>query len=138
MLHELVEILVDNRKWRVGHHDVGFIEQLHALLAPEVAVPFELGHPDLLVVNSPVSVLVAVVNELDTVPILLIASRDKLLQTKELEVNREVLKEIGLSGIVAVAVDNFTIKMIAVVLKLVLDVGKLSVKFIILSFLCFV
>ena len=42
MLNELVEILVDNRKGRIGHHDVGLLQKFDALLAPEVAVPFEL------------------------------------------------------------------------------------------------
>lgn len=42
MLHELVEILVDNRKRRVANNDVGLLQKFDALLAPEVAVTFEL------------------------------------------------------------------------------------------------
>ena len=56
--------------------------------------------------------MVAIVYQLDTVPILLISGRYQLLKAQELEVNLKVLDEVGLSCIVAVAVDDLALEVL--------------------------
>lgn len=94
-------------KRRIRHHDVSLLQKFDALFASEVAIPFELFDLDLLVVDRPVPVSVAVVNELDAAPVLLIACSDEFLKSQCFEINLKVLYEIRLSCVVAVAVDYF-------------------------------
>ena len=54
----------------------------------------------------------AIIYKLDAAPVLLVAGRDKLLQAEELEVNLEVLYEVRLSCIVAVAVDDLVLEVV--------------------------
>ena len=72
MLHELVEILVDNRKRRVANNDVGLLQKFDALLAPEVAVTFELIDVSVFIVS--------IVYKFYSVPILLVSCRYQLLK----------------------------------------------------------
>ena len=91
-------------KRRIRHHDVGLLQKFDALLAPEVSVSTKL---------LDVSVFIfAVVNELDAVPVLLVACSDKLLKAQKLEVNLKILDEVRLSRVIAVAIYYFVFEVV--------------------------
>ena len=88
---------------RVANNDVRFIQQLHALFAPEVSVSFELFYISIFTV--------AIIYQLQTTTVFPVACSDQLLQVQLIEVNLKILDEIRLSWIVAVAVDDLAVKM---------------------------
>ena len=57
---------------------------------------------------------------------------DELFQTQLLKVVREIMKELGDAGVVAIAVDNLAPEVLLVVAQLVLDVGKLRIELVVL------
>ena len=56
--------------------------------------------------------MVAIIYQLDALPILLISGRYQFLKAQELEVNLKVLDEVRLSCIVAVAVYYFVLEVL--------------------------
>ena len=63
--------------------------------------------------------------------LVLVARGDELLQSQVVEVVREVMKEVGDAGIVAIAVHNLVTEVSGVVAELVLDVGTLGVELVV-------
>ena len=166
MLDKRRDVLPYQRERRVRHNDVGLVEERHTLGAAKVAAPLkqldgvlagaeQLGHVqhvdtalaghvadgrhDGLVRRAPLVIrLVAEQGQLRAGyrrPG--ITGRYELLELELVEVEREVLEEIRLVGIVAVAQNGLALEVGAVVPQLVLDVGELGVELVLLGVLCF-
>lgn len=150
----------DEAPGRVGHHDVGFVQQVEALRTGEVAVALQGGHDvavvaeqvlDVEQVDRPVVVAVRHLCDLDLVDLadgagvlqpldleqreLLagdgragVAGGDELLQPEVVEVHGEVLEEVALVGVVAVAEDDLAAQLVAVVAQLGLHVSERRVE----------
>ena len=145
VLHELRDILAEQRERRIGDDDVGLLQELNAFGAAEIAVPLELPDRHLVVVDDQVAVPVALVDLADRpfavalrekIDILaLVARRDKTLKLEFLEVVGEVLEEVAPARIVAVAEHDLALEMFLVVPQLVLDVHELRIELVLLAFL---
>lgn len=68
--------------------------------------------------------------------VVFVTSRDKFFQPQTIEVMREIVKEIARPRVVAVAQDYLTLEVRFVVFELLFDVGKLSVKLVLLRRFC--
>ncbi len=62
-----------------------------------------------------------------------VAGGDELLQDEGVEVGGEVLEEVALEGVVAVAEDDLALEAVLVMLELVGDVGELGVELVLLG-----
>lgn len=101
-----------------------------------------MGDADLVAVGEVVAALVAVVDEADglfgVVPaeqvhiLILVAGGDQLLESKFLEVVRKVVEEIADAGVIAIAIDDFTLEMRLVVFQFPLDIGELGIELVLL------
>jgi len=115
-LHQLRDIFAEERERRVRDDDVRLHQQFDAFGRAEVAVTLQLVDADLLRIGNAVAVLVAVVDERDRAlavvlrkevrRLVLVARRDEALQPQRLELEGEVVEEVGDARIVAVAQDR--------------------------------
>ena len=174
VLHERRHILAEQRERRIGHDDVGFVQQLQAFLRPEVpravdAVAMQLRQfvlpgvqqvPDVVHIQPSVAggvaedvddglvrpavssrILVHVIVEQGRLVLAAgdggarVAGGDELLQPEGVEVQGEVLEEVRLERVVAVAQDDLSFEMFPVVNELVLDVGHACVELVVLGLL---
>ena len=174
MLHELRDVLAEQRERRVGDDDVGFFEERDALGAAEVAAgvfvvalegdagglvaleeELDVGHVGgavavlvLHVVEDdgqgfgllPLAVALVVFREQGQLPGdggAVVAGGDELLQAELVEVGGEVLEEVALEGVVAVAVDDLAAEGVGVELEVgfdfLLDVDVLGVELVLLG-----
>ena len=78
----------------------------------------------------------AIVYQLYSSTVFPVSCSDKLLQSKLIEVNLKIPDEVGLSCIVAVAIDYFVFEVLAVMPDLVFYILKLREKFVVFRFLC--
>jgi hypothetical protein len=67
---------------------------------------------------------------------LLIACSYELLEAESVEIEREILEEVALEWVVAVAENRFAAQLRLVIFQLVADVAKLGIKLILLGLLC--
>ena len=104
ILDKLSDIFAEQRKRRIGHHDVRFIQQLHALFAPEISISIKL-----LDVSS---FMVAIVYKLYSATVFPVSSRYQLLKAKLVEINLKIPDEVGFPRVVAVAVYYFVLEML--------------------------
>ena len=127
---------------RIGHHDVRLLQKLDAFRAAEIPIPFKLTDSNIPNVGHPAAHRVPLIFEpyrplrivtAEQVAVLVLVARgDELLQAQAVEVVREVMKEVGDAGIVAIAVHTLVTEVSGVVAQLVLDVGKLGVELVVL------
>ena len=87
------------------------LQKFDALLAPEVSIPTKLLDVSVFIV--------AIIYKLDAMPVLLVARRYQFLKAEELEVNLKIFDEVRLSRVIAVAVDDLALEVVAIMLKLV-------------------
>ena len=67
--------------------------------------------------------------------LVLITGRDEFLEPKPFEIVREIMKEIAHARIVAVAKNNFVPEMVLVMPEFLFNIGKLSIKLVLLRVL---
>ena len=145
ILHQLRHILPEQREWRVGDDDVGFFQEFNALSAAEISITLERQHTDFFRIGNVVTILVALVNQIDRFLaltlreqidiLILVAGSYQFLQAEVLEVVGKVREEIADARVVAVAQHGLAAKVLAVVPQLIVDVLQLSIKLILLSLL---
>ena len=165
ILHQLRHVFAEERKGRIGHHDVCLAQKVDALLRAEVArlqlrehilvVPnqdFHVGH-----VHRAVAVHVFHLRDDQFMGDALrffgvhlgkerklralngravVAGADKFLQPQLVEARGKIFEEIAFVGVVAVAEYRFAAKVLPIVLQLALDVFVLRVKLVLLRRLC--
>lgn len=174
IIHQRRHVFPEQAERRIGHDDVGLVEQLQAFLGPEVAravcaVAMQLGQlvlarvqqvPDVVHIQPSVAggvaedvddglvrpavssrILVHVIVEQGWLVLAAgdggarVAGGDELLQPEGVEVQCEVLEEVRLERVVAVAQDDLAFEMFPVVNELVLDVGHACVELVVLGLL---
>ena len=174
MLHERRHILAEQAERRIGHDDVGLVEQFEALAAAEVArtvgsVAVQLRQlvllgvqqvPDVVHIQPSVAggvaedvddglvrpavssrILVHVIVEQGWLVLAAgdggarVAGGDEALQPQVVEVQREVLEEIALERVVAIAEHDLVPEMLLVVDQFVPDVGHACVELVVLGLL---
>lgn len=143
ILNQLGNILTEEREWWVGNNNVGLFEQLDALGAAEVAIPFERSHLYFARIGHIVAIFVAIVDLIDRLLagvhreqiniLALVAGGDYSFESEVIELQREVLEEVAHSWVIAVAEYCFATKMLFVVDQFTLNVGELSVELILLG-----
>ena len=63
VLHQLRHVFPEQREWRIGYHDIRFLEQFDAFLAAEIPIPFQGLHAYLPGIRHMVAVLVAFIHQ---------------------------------------------------------------------------
>ena len=121
------------------------LQDLDAFSTAKVAVALQFLHANLVIIYDHVAVLVPFVDLTDRpfavalrkeIDILALVARcDEALQLKLFKVVREVLEEVALARIVAVAENDLALEMFLVVFELVFNVHELCVELVLLALL---
>ena len=140
---QLRDVFPEQGKGWIRNNDICFLQKFDAFLATEVAIVFEWMYANPAGGgNSTTRGTFAFVNEIGTACTMmlaemigiavLIAGGDEFLELEVVEFTREVMEKVADLGVIAVAQDSLALEVLLVVLKLLLNVRKLCVEFILL------
>jgi hypothetical protein len=138
VFEKLRHVFAEQGKRGISNDDVRFFEYLDALGAAEIAVLLERGLYSVELVDSSVVVHVAHDFELVRGLIRLEMRGDELFKSEELKIFGKIPPEITFFGIVTITEDRFSLKMVFIAAKFLLDVGELGIELIVFTRLRFI
>ena len=142
---QLSDVFTEEREGRIGDDDICFFEELDTLFTAEVPIPFQRmhessdirvrWHADIFSLVDEVDRLLGRTDREEIWILILVAGGDEFLESKQMEVQDEVVEEVTHPRVVAVTEDGLAFEVLFVVFELCLYVFELGVELILLGLL---